>query len=136
MNVKGSCCATTCHCLRRNGSNFSKWSRINCLYLILFIRNYLLLLLATVHLPKKNSEILFIHIFYMYSRKLKKNSFLSRQIDTVYLDTTYCRPEYDFPAQDLVIEHTNLQVQPVQLPCGMHRFILICMFFSYFAFKC
>jgi hypothetical protein len=26
------------------------------------------------------------------------------RIDRVYLDTTYCQPQYDFPAQELVIQ--------------------------------
>ncbi|XP_023328869.1 DNA cross-link repair protein SNM1 [Eurytemora carolleeae] len=36
-----------------------------------------------------------------------------RNIDTVYLDTTYCKPEYDFPPQHLVIEHSILQIEDV-----------------------
>ena len=31
---------------------------------------------------------------------------LDFRVDTLYLDTSYCRPEYDFPNQDDVIQRT------------------------------
>jgi len=37
--------------------------------------------------------------------------FWSHRVDTVYLDTTYCRPEYDFPSQGEVIDRTVELVQ-------------------------
>jgi len=37
----------------------------------------------------------------------------NKYINTVYLDTTYCRPEYDFPPQQDVIDHTIQQVENV-----------------------
>lgn len=39
-----------------------------------------------------------------------------KRLDVVYLDTTYCRPEYDFPSQELVIEQ-SVQVCQELLVC-------------------
>ncbi len=32
------------------------------------------------------------------------------RIDRLYLDTTYCQPQYDFPAQELVIQASVFEV--------------------------
>ena len=55
--------------------------------------------------------------------------YVPHQVDKVFLDTTYCKPEYDFPPQSAVIQSTveeiarkfesrsSKQVQPVCLIC-------------------
>ena len=54
-------------------------------------------------------------------------SLWNNRVDKVFLDTTYCRPEYDFPSQgdavstSIELIHNHLQIHPKTLVvCGTY----------------
>ena len=72
-------------------------------------------------------------------------SLWNNRIDKVYLDTTYCKPEYDFPNQadalSTAVEHihNHLQIHPKTLiVCGTYTIgkkilVIICGFSKFLA---
>ena len=63
------------------------------------------------------------HAYVVYGWSLTRFSSLYR-IDQLYLDTTYCKPEYDFPSQHSVIKAT---VDLVKQHLVKYPRILICV---------
>ena len=53
-------------------------------------------------------------------------SLWNNKVDLLYLDTTYCKPEYDFPSQTDVIDKTVAMVKK-HIKKHVHSRVLICV---------